>query len=449
VSAPPIPPVPPGDAEASEPQAGVIRVGEVEVEPVRWLWPGRIPFGKLSVVDGDPGRGKSTLLLDLAARVSTGTPMPLDLEPSRPAGVVLLSAEDDVASTIRPRLEAAGADVDRVVVLDHVTDDRGPRPPVIPDDLGMVERLLEVEKAALLVVDPLAAFLGAAVDSHRDQDVRRALHRLKDLAERSGAAVVCVRHLNKAGGSNALYRGTGSIGIVGAARAGLLVGADPDDDKARVLAVTKSNLGPEPPSVAFRLVEDELYGVARIVWQGESRHRAGDLLSVRADDDVEAPARAEAEAFLCEVLADGPAPSKQVQAEAREAGISAATLRRAREDLKVRAYPVGAPGRRGGGVWWWSLGGEQLNPAETDLAGGEQLNPDGVPAGQSVAAKDEATQPRFSCPPSEGEQVNQQTAGPPTHRCDRCGKTWWPPTLVATYPHTGCGGLWRPIEGAR
>lgn len=401
---------------AGEPAAGdvdqvqtvaVVRVCDVKAEPVRWLWPGRMPLGKLAVVDGDPGRGKSTMLLDLAARVTTGSPMPLDLERRAPAGVVLLSAEDDVASTIRPRLEAAGADLARVVVVDHVTDEQGPRPPALPDDLGMVERLLEVEQAALLVVDPLAAFLAASVDSHRDQDVRRALHRLKELAERSGAAVACVRHLNKAGGANALYRGTGSIGIVGAARAGLLVGVDPDDDARRVLAVSKCNLGPEPPSVAFRLVEDELLGVARIVWQGESKHRAGDLLGVRGDGDPEAPARGEAEVFLREVLAGGAAPAKQVQAEARDAGISTMTLRRAREALGVRAYRVGVEGRRGGGAWWWSLPGEHLNAPEHPQAEGEHLNPDAVPAGQAELSEAEPAPLPFTGSPSEGERLNR------------------------------------------
>ena len=223
--------------------AAVIRVADVQSEPVEWLWAPRIPRGMLTVFDGDPGLGKSTICLELTARVTTGSPMPGSTTRTHPANVVLLSAEDVIAQVIRPRLEAAGADCNRVVVFDHVNDGQGPRSPELPADTVLLERIVDVERAALVIVDPLMAFFGAEVNAHRDQDVRRALHALKALAERTGAAVLVVRHLNKAGGSNPLYRGGG---IVGAARSGLLVAPDPEDGQRRILAASKSNLAPAP-----------------------------------------------------------------------------------------------------------------------------------------------------------------------------------------------------------
>lgn len=155
------------------------RVADVATERVRWLWQGRIPLGKVTVLDGDPGLGKSTFTLDLAARVSTASPLPTGERPEAPASVILLSAEDGIADTIRPRLEAAEADLDRVHVFEHVLDLEGvPRPPSIPMDVAHIERLVVTEGATLVVVDPLMAYLGAGVDSHRDQDVRRAMFAL-------------------------------------------------------------------------------------------------------------------------------------------------------------------------------------------------------------------------------------------------------------------------------
>lgn len=168
------------------------------------------------------------------------------------------------------------------------------------------------------------------------------------MVARTGAAVLIVRHRNKSGGANPLYRGGGSIGIVGAARSGLLAAPDPDDDGRRILAVTKSNLAKEPAALAYRLVEDERYGVARVIWDGATAHKAADLLRLPArDDDGEAPAREEGEAFLRELLAKGPVSARQVKAEAREAGIAERTLDRARQAIGARTRRDGfGPGAR-------------------------------------------------------------------------------------------------------
>lgn len=341
----------------AEPPPHVVYLSDVAPERLAWLSRGRLAAGKLTVLDGDPGLGKSTLLADWAARVSRGRPLP-DGEGGAPRGVVLLSAEDGLADTIRPRLEAAGADLSKVVALLTVPDEANPvgpgRLPAIPADLEVIEKLVHDADAALVIIDPLMAYLGPDINAHRDQDVRRALAPLAQLAERLGVAVVLVRHLNKAQSAHALYRGGGSIGIIGAARCGLLVAADPDDQERRILAPTKANLARPPAALAFRLEAAPGADVARVTWLGESGHTAAGLLAEPAGEE-ERSARDEAEVFLRDVLAGGPVAGKDVQAMARDAGIAVSTLRRARERLGVTTTREGfGPGSR---VLWKLPGG--------------------------------------------------------------------------------------------
>lgn len=254
-----------------------MRVADVKPERVEWLWQNRIPLGKVTVLDGDPGLGKSTLTLDLAARASRGSAMPVESAGREPAGVVLLTGEDGIADTIRPRLEAAGADLKRIVVLTAVRDAEGrPQAPMLPNHVTALREATRRVGARLVVVDPLMAFLSGRVDSHRDQDVRGALRELAEMAESAGAAVVIVRHLNKTQGGHPIYRGGGSIGIIGAARAALLVAPNPKDESRRVLAVSKANLGPIPLSLAWRLVP--VGETCAVSWEGASDCSAKDLL---------------------------------------------------------------------------------------------------------------------------------------------------------------------------
>lgn len=332
-----------------------ILLSEVVPERVRWLWEGRIALGKLNLVDGDPGTGKSAATTDLAARVSVGKPWP-DGSGCEAGGVVVLSAEDGLADTIRPRFDAAGGDPSKVVAVSTVPDaEDNERQIAIPDDLYVIEAAIERVGAVLVVIDPLMAFLPGDVNSHRDQDVRRALAPLARLAERTGAAVVVVRHLNKATGGNALYRGGGSIGIVGAARSGLLIAKHPEDDGRRVLASIKSNLAAPAPSLVFGLSSTE-GGAVRVDWKGESSLDAAALLSAPTDHE-ERSALSEAQEFLREVLADGPVLAKDAQEEARGAGIAERTMKRARSSLGVVAERKGEPGQQGGGRWYWRLSG--------------------------------------------------------------------------------------------
>jgi hypothetical protein len=344
-----------------------VRLSDVQPEFVRWLWPGRIPLGKPTVLDGDPDNGKSTLTLDIAARVSRGDAMPdgARSEISGPAGVVLLSAEDGLADTIRPRLDAAGANPEYVsAITGTVGDDGYEHGFVLPDDLEWLRAEVETMNARLVVIDPLMAFLNSATNSFRDQDVRSALAPLSRMADETGAAIVIVRHLNKAPGGNPMYRGGGSIGIIGAARSGLLAARDPDDDSRRILAVTKSNLAEKPPAMAYRL-EPAANGSVRIAWDGATDHNAGQLLAGPRDDE-ERTARDDAKTLLAEALADGPVAVTVLRKQWRDAGISDASARRAKSDMGIGSVTVGNP--KHGGYWAWQLptlsscshGGEHL-----------------------------------------------------------------------------------------
>jgi hypothetical protein len=326
-------------------RADVIRVADVQAERVDWLWPGWIARGKITVFDGDPGLGKSTVTLDLAARLSIGARMPCDDGSApEPAATLLLSAEDGPADTIRPRLEAAGADLERIHILRGVPDGSAFRMPELPRDLDWIESVIIETGAALVVIDPLFAYLGDKINARVDHDVRRALALLAEMAARTHAAIVLVRHLNKAPGGPAIYRGGGSIGIIGAARSGMLLAADPGDATRRVIAQTKSNLGPPVPALALRLVPVSADKVARIAWEGPTNHQASDLLRIEdgaAHTEVEV-----ATAWLREELSDGhPRESGEVKALAKDEGISARTLARACNLAAVETKREGFPAR--------------------------------------------------------------------------------------------------------
>jgi hypothetical protein len=325
---------------------------EVQPEQVSWLWSARVPFRKLAIIDGDPGLGKSTLALALAAAVTRGRPLPGDDRHSAPAGAVLMSAEDGLSDTIRPRLDAAEADLARIVALDKVPASDGPgfRLPVLPLDVGYIRQAARRVSAKLVIIDPLAAYLGHETNTHRDQDIRRALFPLAELAQETGAAVIVVRHLNKATGSSPLYRGGGSIGIIGAARSGLLVARDPDNPDKRVLASTKCNLAKLPPSIAFELSTAE-NGALRVLWGADSSHTAETLLAVPRDEG-DRDAVQEAVEALKSILKDGAMPAADVMKEARRAGISDRTIDRAKALAGIR---TSREGFGSAGRWVWTL----------------------------------------------------------------------------------------------
>ena len=335
-------------ARAAGPRPVGVLMSEVQPERVEWLWRGRVPLGKLSILDGDPGLGKSCISVDLVSRVTTGGVMP-DGSPGIDGGAVIVTAEDGLADTVRPRLDLHGADCSRVVALKTVGVGDDTRTVELPADLGALRLAIARVGARLVVVDPIMAVLNGAVDSHRDQDVRRVLAALAAMAEETGAAVLIVRHLNKTAGGNPLYRGGGSIAFVGAARSAMVVGRNPDGGDGCVLAMTKANLSKMGPSLGY--VVDEVDEVPRVRWLGEAAFSAGELLA--AAGGSRGGPRGDAMEFLREILAGGPVAAREVFEAADDAGIAAKTLKRAKAELGVEAVKHGAPGESG--AWVWSL----------------------------------------------------------------------------------------------
>lgn len=346
-----------------------VRTGALlsEFEPTRLSWRsrGRLARGKITILDGDPGLGKSTLLTDWIAKVTTGRPLPDAPYGSEPneRGVILISAEDDPSDTIVPRLLAAGGCPEQVLLLNEVavTNEEGQgvldldgKPKMewfgVPDHIGVLEEAITYMNASLVIIDPIMAFLSPDVKSNSDQDVRQALSPLAKMAQRTGVSVVLVRHLNKSGGVNALYRGGGSIGIIALARIGLLLGRPKDQPDLRVLASVKNNISPHAPSLGFRLQSVPGTDVALMEYVGEVAYTAHDILEGDLTSEQEQDERDEAMIWLEDFLTGGPRNSKDVFAEGKKASISANALRIAKTKMGVIAKKQGYQG-----AWTWEL----------------------------------------------------------------------------------------------
>lgn len=359
----------PASPDRKRARAASRRLIDVQPETITWLSPGRIPFGKLTVLEGDPGLGKSTVLLDLAARLTRGEGLPGDPAIAA-ADVILLTAEDGIADTVVPRLIAAQADLSRVHDVTGVVDAAGVvgdlvlGDPKNPASMEALEGLVEAHRARLVIVDVLTAFLSGARDSYKDHDIRQALRPLSSLAERTGCAIIVVRHLRKSRGGGAINAGGGSIGIGGAARSVLLVDRDPEDDEGRILASVKCNVAKPPPSLRFHIVSTPSRS-SRIEWRGESHVTAEALTAER--DQPEAGARSKKEecaACLTEWLTPDGMERKEVLRRARDSGFSGATVERARRWLGVLSGTTGFGANLRA---WWSLPPSAF-PAEKDAA---------------------------------------------------------------------------------
>lgn len=331
--------------ESRGPRANVKTLSDVTPERVQWLWPGWLPIGKLVILDGDPSVGKSTLTADWAARVSTGTPWP-DGSECLAGDVLLLSAEDGLGDTIRPRLDAAGGNAERIHALESVTyvaEDRTTRARAFNlSDVAALERTVSEHRPRLVLIDVLMAYMPGKVDSHKDQDVRTVLGELARIADRYGCCIVALRHMNKSGGSKAMYRGAGSIGIVGAARVGMLAGHDPTDEtgERRVLAVFKSNLAAIPGALTYRLADAPEHGCARIEWTGSSTLKADGLLAAQAEDADELR---EIDAWLLDYLerSGGEASARDVIDDGKSAGFGEDAIKKARKRLNMKSRRAG------------------------------------------------------------------------------------------------------------
>jgi hypothetical protein len=342
----------PSESETSDrPHLVVINAASVKRKRLEWLWPGWLPLGKMFVLDGDPNLGKSTVLLDLAARVSTHGVMP-DGQPGITGGVIIMSAEDEIEDTMIPRLLAAGANLDRIVFYEGIRQGHLEEPPTIPHSLHRIEELAKKTNARLIVIDPLMAYLDA--ESNNDQSVRKALHPVKTMAGRQRCTVGYLRHLNKGNSTKAIYRGGGSIAIIGAARSGALVAQHPQLPDRKVFAHSKFNLSIRQQSLMNTLDYDEAAEACRVNWLDER-------CQLTADDLLKAPGSPEdrsdldeAMVFLREVLADGPLASNVVYALGKEAGLKDYTLRKAQAKAGVKCEAKRSPEGAFLG-WFWRV----------------------------------------------------------------------------------------------
>lgn len=323
------------------------RMSEVKPEPINWLWGGRIARGKLSIIAGDPGLGKSQIAASMAAIITTGGQWPVDRTRAATGNVIILSAEDDAADTIRPRLDAAGAEVARIYILDaipEVTEEGVIRRAFsLKTDLSNLEGMVDaIGGAALVVIDPISAYLGNA-DSHKNAEVRALLAPLSELAARLSIAVVGVSHLNKGGAGGALMRVTGSLAFVAAARATYLVSKDPDNQRRRLFLPAKNNIGPDQTGLAFTVEGHLLDGgieTSRIMWEPDPVAMTADE-AMSQEDPEERSALQEAKEFLMEQLGTGPVAATALKKAAAATDHAWATVRRAKTALGVEVKREG------------------------------------------------------------------------------------------------------------
>ena len=330
------------DNRRNEPNLKLINMEQVEIEKIDWLLYPFIPFGKVTIVQGDPGEGKTTMVLQIIAKLTKGEAVlpsgsdepaleekTMDLEP---VNVIYQTAEDGLGDTIKPRLLSAGADCSRVMVIDD--NDQA----LTMMDARLEEAIIKT-KARLVVLDPIQGFLGAAVDMHRANEIRPLMKRVAVLAEKYHCAIILIGHMNKNSNGKSSYRGLGSIDFQAAARSVLIVGRIKDEPEIRVVCHVKSSLAPEGKSIAFRLDKDTGFE-----WIGEYDISADDLLS----GDNRGQKIHEAKEFLKEILVSGSVAQTKVAEEAESRGIKKKTLWNAKKELEIESVKIG-------NQWFWML----------------------------------------------------------------------------------------------
>jgi putative DNA primase/helicase len=363
-------------AESDQAEGDLVttRLNTVRPKPLRWLVPGFIPVGKLSLMAGEGGHGKSVSTLTIAADVTQGRPcFGLDYDPGGPADVLLVSCEDDMEDTVLPRLLAAGADVSRVRKVDGIRQKNG-RPSLFSmAHYEAMERDLETHpETRLVIIDPVGAFVGrAGVDDHKNSALTALLQPMHDLASRCKVAILLVCHMNKLASAKAVHRIIGGVGYVNTVRVSYILAPDPEDETRKIITPLKVNLGAKESGIAFRVrsltAEEQAAALApygelsdedretlarqlfRLAWDGRDFRSADEILS-GSNAKPKEDKRAKAVAWLRQTLAKGPVPSDQVITLARAAGFGKDLIWGAKDEAGVRA-------RKGGmkGGWSWEL----------------------------------------------------------------------------------------------
>ncbi len=311
----------------------MIKMSEIQSQEVSWLWYPFIPYGKLTIIQGDPGDGKTTLVLNIAAWLSKGEGLDSEMKLSEPVNVIYQSAEDGLADTVKPRLELAGADCERILVIDEKEK-----------SLSMVDERLEKAivqtKARMLILDPIQAYLGGGMDMNRANEARDMTKKLGALAEKYQCAIVLIGHMNKAAGNKAAYRGMGSIDFFAVARSVLLVGRVEGEPNIRAVVQIKNNLAAFGHPKAFALSEDGFQ------WLGDYEITADEVLGGIAPKENKME---QAKRLLRELaLTTDAIQSNEIFDMADEQGISKRTLENAKRELGIRARKIT-------NSWYWEL----------------------------------------------------------------------------------------------
>jgi predicted ATP-dependent serine protease len=311
----------------------MIKMSEVQSQEVEWLWYPFIPYGKLTIIQGDPGDGKTTLVLNIAAKLSKGEGLDSEMKLQEPVNVIYQTAEDGLSDTVKPRLELAGADCERISVIDESAK-----------SLSMIDERLEEALvrtgAKVLILDPIQAYLGGGMDMNRANEARDMTKRLGALAEKYKCAILLIGHMNKAAGNKAAYRGMGSIDFFAVARCVLLVGRVEGEPNIRAVVQIKNNLAAFGHPKAFALSEEGFQ------WLGDYEITADEVLGGIAP---KANKLEQAKQMLRELAETANAvQSNEIFDEAKELGISRRTMENAKKELGIRAKKIN-------NSWYWEL----------------------------------------------------------------------------------------------
>lgn len=299
---------------------------------VEWLWYPYIPYGKLTILQGDPGEGKSTFMLNVAALLTRGKEMPDGFHVSEPQRVVYQTAEDNLSDTVKPRLVAAGADCSRIAYI--IDEDR----PLTLED-SRIEKVIQETHARLFILDPLQAYLSQDSDMFSAGRMRQQLRRLADIASKHKCAIVVIGHMNKASGEKNLYRGLGSIDIAAIARSVLMISRDKDDPSIRYMFPVKSSLAPEGATIAFSFNPK-----SGLKWIGRCQVDRSQI----EDFDIDDSKKALAKRIILEMLSEQDTHSSIILNKLKIMGISERTIHSAKKEVGVQSY-------RSDGVWYWHL----------------------------------------------------------------------------------------------
>ena len=316
----------------------IIKMSDVQSQEIEWLWYPFIPYGKLTIIQGDPGDGKTTLVLNIAAKLSKGEGLDENMQIAEPINIIYQTAEDGLADTVKPRLELAGADCEKIMVIDE--SDKS---------LSMIDERLEeaIVKtgARLLILDPIQAYLGGGMDMNRANEARDMTKKLGALAEKTKCAIILIGHMNKAAGNKAAYRGMGSIDFFAVARSVLLVGRIEGEANTRAVVQIKNNLAAFGHAKAFELSESGFQ------WIGDYEITVDEVLGGIAPKTNKME---QAKKILKELAeTQNAVQSNEVFELAEEHGISKRTMEKAKKELGIKAKKIN-------NAWYWEL--DKISP---------------------------------------------------------------------------------------